>query len=156
VYFHGDAVNYAGGIFSVPAAGGTPIRLNGNGTPITRGYQVSVAPDHSRLIFNSEAWKDGVPGYLDEELVELDLVTGALTQLTAQPGNQYGWFAFNGQNGEYVMQSSTVAGGPSHLFTWRNNSLSSLYTADPGNVYDDTVPAWWMPIWRLDPVAVIE
>ena len=111
VYFHADATNYTGGLFQMPAAGGVPVRLNGNGTPIRRGYQVSISNDGARLIFNSEMWRENLPGYLDEELLQLDLQSGVMTRLTSQSGNQYGWFAFNGLADETVMQSSVVAGG---------------------------------------------
>lgn len=143
VYFHADNNVFTGALFQIPAIGGTPIRMYGDAEPTRRGYNVSLAPDGKRIIFNSEMWKEGNPIYLDEEILELDLMTGVLSQLTREPGNQYGWFAINGQDGEFVVQSNTSTSGTNDIFLQQNGVRVPLYIADPTNAYNDDHPKWW-------------
>jgi len=143
VYFHADNNVFTGALFQIPAIGGTPIRMYGDAEPTRRGYNVSLAPDGKRIIFNSEMWKEGNPIYLDEEIIELDLMTGVLSQLTREPGNQYGWFAINGQDGEFVVQSNTSPSGTNDIFLQQNGLRVTLYIADPTNAYNDDHPKWW-------------
>ena len=154
-----------------PVGGGTPTQLferlsSGALAPIVRGFALSVSPDGMRLIYNSELYRDGVQGYIDEELLQLDLessgTSGVITQLTQQAGNQYGFFA-KGGNGQYAGGSNTVVGGNNDIFLCKPNApwagsgpcgsptCVKLDIGDPNNIYNDDYPSWWMD---SDPVVM--
>ncbi|MGE5340917.1 MAG: S8 family serine peptidase [Candidatus Omnitrophota bacterium] len=145
VYFEADGDQFAAGLFSVPASGGTPVRLYGDGTPIRRAYASSISDDGNYLLFNSEMWKEGTPGFIDEELMELDIKAGTLTQMSREPGNQYGSFAINEKAYEYVVQSSQTPTGNIDIFLEENGVRVRLDINDPGNIYSDFMPQWWKP-----------
>jgi hypothetical protein len=109
-----------------------------------RGYAVSVSPDGRKIIYNSELWKDDPIHYLDEELLQADLLTGVGVSLTREPGNQYGTYA-KGGHGEYVMVSNTTPGGARDIFLATSNKRLKLDVADPTNAYDDYEADWWKP-----------
>lgn len=145
--------------------GGPACNIQG---PIRRGFALSVSPNGMRIIYNSELYLDpAVQGYMDEELLQLDLcgvggTSGVITQLTQQPGNQYGVFAKNG-SGQYVGQSNTTSPGNRDIFlckpnaTWSGSgpcgfpTCTKLNICDPNNMYDDFAPSWWID---FDPTVV--
>ena len=153
VYFHASTNYMSGGLFSVPATGGEPYELHGNGAPIRHAYQVSVSSDGRRLIYNSELYREDSATYDDEELLELDVLTGVSRRLTFEPGNQYGWFAVNGRAGELVMQSSPTVGGNNQLYLQEDGVRLELDIADPGNTFSDSDPKWFKPRKVTPPVA---
>ena len=132
-------------MFQIPTTGGTPVRLYGDAAPVRWGFQLSVNPSGNRIIFNSELWREGNPIYWNEEILKLDLMTGVLSQITREPGNQYGWFAINGKGGEFVMQSNTSPSGNYDIFMQQNGVRVILNIADPANAYNDHAPSWWKP-----------
>jgi hypothetical protein len=144
IYFMGDS---SGGIsqpYRIPVTGGTPALVYGNGMPLRRAFAPSISPDGSRLVFNSEMWREDPATYLDEEVVDLGLVTGVAQQITREPGNQYAWFARNGA-GEMVMQSNTTAPANTELFLEENGVRIPVDVGDPTNVWRDGGPDWWKP-----------
>ncbi|TGN99988.1 hypothetical protein PN36_26665 [Candidatus Thiomargarita nelsonii] len=148
IYFHADSDFMRGGIYRVPATGGTPTPISdNNGAPIELGFQISISPDGERLIYNSEQWRNDPVSYLDEELMQVDLLTNIITQITQEPGNQYGNFA-KGGSGEFIMQSNTQPGLNNELYLQENATQNAtrihLDIGDPGNAYDDDSAGWWI------------
>lgn len=143
VYYEADAGG-PGALWRIPVAGGTASQVYANGTPIVSAYASSISPDGRRIIYNSELWKSDSITYLDEELLQADLLTGVGVALTHEPGNQYGRFAKGGQ-GEYVMQSNTSVNGKTDIFLATNNARVRLDVADPGNNFNDAEADWWKP-----------
>ncbi len=133
---------FAGLVWSVPASGGTPTPVSVNGAQIRLAFAPSVSPDGRRLIYNSEAWRDGVATAIDEELLEVDLLTGVGRALTHEPGHQYASFA-KGGTGQYVMQSSLTANGKHDLFLATPECRIKLDIGDPDNAYNDGFARWW-------------
>lgn len=144
VYFGASSGEVAGGLYRIPASGGEPYRIYGNGAPIRRGYQLSVSPDGHRLLYNSELWREDPERYLDEELLEVDLRTGVTVRVTHEPGNEYGWYA-QGGSGEFVMQSSKVAGGSNDIYLVDGEDEVRLDLGGPGDGFNDYSPTWWKP-----------
>lgn len=142
VYFNADSGLAAGGLFRIPVTGGAPTPVYGNAAPIVRAYAPSLSPDGTRILYNSELWRDDPAHYQDEELLEVNLVTGVIRQVTAEPGNQYGYFAKNG-TGEYIVQSDATPADKTDLFLEQNGIRVTLDVADPKNAYDDDTPDWW-------------
>ena len=142
IYFRAPTDTSESKLYSIPSTGGAPIEVLSSNGPFERVFAPSVSPDGMKIIFNSEMYKVTPTTHLDEEVMELDLVTGALTQLTFQPGHQYGQFARNG-NGEFVLQSSTIAGGNSDILIQENGVQQSVDINDPNNDWDDYSPDWW-------------
>jgi len=151
LYYNADSGGL-GTVWRVPATGGAPSPVYANAAQIARGYAVSISPDGRRLIYNSELWKDDPIAYLDEELLQADLLTGVSIALTHEPGNQYGKFA-KGGSGEYVMQSSASVSGKTDIFLATHNARVKLDIADPNNLHNDGDVCWWKPA-RADYVHV--
>ena len=144
VYFHACTDDRMTGIYRIPTAGGTPFRLSGDAEYIRRAYQVSVSPDGKTVMYNSELHREDAPNHLDEEVMQVGVLTGVTQQLTREPGHQYGWFAKNG-HGEFAGMSSSESGGNSDLFLEENGVRVPLLIDDPSNLYDDRFPVWWKP-----------
>ena len=150
LYFSADSdVHPAGGLWRMPALtispaaipmDDTPIPVYGNAAPITRAYSPSVSPDGETLTFNSEAYLDGLPGYFNEELVQVGLKTGVLQQLTSEPANVYGSFARNG-SGEQVLQAG-APGNDTRIMLRHHGARFQLNTASVAGT-DDGAPDWW-------------
>lgn len=47
-----------------------------------------MSPGANRLMFNSEMWREQPAEYQDEEVLELDLDSGVIRRITAEPGNR--------------------------------------------------------------------
>lgn len=144
VYFMGDSGSGPSQLYRIPAAGGTPVPVYGNGIHVRRAFAPSVSPDGTRLIFNSEMWNEDPVQYKDEEVLELGFFTGVVRQVTSEPGHQYAWFARNGA-GETVMQSSATPAGKTELFLEENGVRVPLDVADPTNQWAEGGPDWWKP-----------
>jgi Concanavalin A-like lectin/glucanases superfamily/Subtilase family/WD40-like Beta Propeller Repeat len=141
VYFTGDSGGAPSELYRIPAAGGTAVKVYGNGVPLRRVFAPSLSPDGTRLLYNSELWRENPVQYLDEEVLEVGLVTGVIGRVTAEPGNQYAWFAKNGA-GETIGQSAPV-GGNGELYLEENGVRAALDVGDTGNAWQDHSPDWW-------------
>ncbi|HYO69719.1 MAG TPA: LamG-like jellyroll fold domain-containing protein, partial [Archangium sp.] len=144
VYFNGtdDYPAGPGGIFRIPTAGGPIERVFGDGVPVRRAFALSVSPDGKRIVYNSELWREDPVRNWDEESLTVDLETGVTTQLTFEPGHQYGAYAVGG-DGEMVMDSSSTASGNRDLFLMENGHRVRLDISDPSNSYNDIYSVWW-------------
>jgi len=150
VYFAADA-NAPGQLYQIPVTGGTPAPISlSNGMLIRRAYAPSLSPDGTRLLFNSEMWREDPAHYQDEELLELGLLTLVIRRVTAEPGNQYGWFAKNGA-GEMLVQSNNPATGKYGLYLEENGIRVPLDVADPNNISNESGD-WWKPFCGGAPV----
>jgi len=143
IYFHASSNSMTGGLFRVPAIGGQPFRLWGNGEHVRRGYQVSISADSRRLAFNSEMHKEGGAEYRDEELLDLDVLGGVSRRLSFEAGHQYGWYAKNGVGYEMAVQSNAAPGADNQIYLEENGARIALDIGDPSNAYDDSDPKWW-------------
>ncbi len=162
IYFHADSDLASGELYRAPAIGPAyeQVYLDGrhwifdsNGAllgevvkigSIDLAYAVSISPDGARLMYNSEMYRRDPVKYLDEELMEVSLLTGGITQLTYEPGNQYGDFA-KGGSGEYIMQSNKHPGAKRDIFIQMGTTRIKVEIDDPNNEYDDYDPSWWRP-----------
>ncbi|MEM6792896.1 MAG: S8 family serine peptidase [Acidobacteriota bacterium] len=140
VYF--DA--WEGEVHRVPASGGDPTRLFGDGVALKRSFDLSISPDGHSLLMNSERYKDAAPGYRDEEVVELQLREAVSYQRTQLDGHQYASYALGG-SGEFVSQSTSSAGGGGRrdLYLQENGVRQPLFIGDPGNQWNDDDPHWF-------------
>ena len=132
-------------MFKFPLSGFPPLRLYGNAEPIRRAFSPSLSRDGQRLLFNSELWKENATSYLDEELFELELITGALTRVTNESGNQYAWYAVHATDNEFVLQSNSTPSGKYDIFLQQNGVREPLHINDIGNQSNDKAPHWWKP-----------
>lgn len=153
LYLSGDKGAYRGYLYSVPAGGGTLTMVRDNtGQTVRKAFAPSVGRDGAAdvLIYNSERYTaDPARG---EELIAVDLATGAVTELTSTPGHQYGSFQ-RGSNSasEIVMQSDadlTIPAPAAEAHTdlyvgdlW-GTTVTKVDIADPDNQYDDGAPDW--------------
>jgi len=142
VYFAADS-GAPGQLYRIPATGGTATPVYGNGVPIRQAFAPSLSPDGTRLVYNSEMWKEDPAHYQNEELLEVGLLTGVIRRLTAEPGNQYGFFAKNGA-GEMLVQSNNPATGKYDLYLEENGVRVPLDVADPTNASTESGD-WWKP-----------
>jgi hypothetical protein len=143
VYFTADGAAPSQ-LYRIPVTGGVPRQVYGNGIPLRRVFAPSLAPDGMRLAYNSEMWKENPASYQDEEALEVGLLNGMIRRVTAEPGNQYGWFARNGA-GEMVVQSNTTPTAKMQLFLEENGARVQLNIADPMNQWTNGSPDWWKP-----------
>ena len=143
VYFTADSGAGPSQLYRIPVAGGAVSPIFGNGAQLRRAYAPSISPDGTQLLYNSEMWRDD-PAYQDEELLELGLLTGVIRRITAEPGNQYGWFGRNGA-GEMVMQSNVTPSAKTDIFLEENGVRIPLDIGDPSNTWNDSAPDWWKP-----------
>jgi len=143
VYFAADT-SVPGQLYRMPAAGGTPTPVLGNGAQVRRAYAPSLSPDGTRLLYNSEMWKEDPAHYQDEELLELGLLTGVIRRVTAEPGNQYGFFAKNGA-GEMLVQSNRPATGKYDLYLEENGVRVPLDDGDSTNASTESGDWWKRP-----------
>ncbi len=144
VYFGADTPAGSSMLYSVPAAGGTPVPITDDtGVQVRRFFAPSLSPDGLRLMYNSEMWREDPVGYQDEEILELDLLTRQIKRITSEPGNQYGFFAKNGA-GEFVLQSNNPASAQYELFLQEPGNRIPFDVADPQNLWKES-PDWWKP-----------
>lgn len=146
VYFAADAPSAGpAALFRISAAGGTPVPVNDQtGTQVRRFFSPSLSPDGTRLMFNSEMWKEQPQVYRDEEILELNVQTGELRRITAEPGNQYGFFAKNG-SGEFLLQSNHPTSAPYGLFLQKDGKRVPLDVGDPQNLWTESGDWWKTP-----------
>jgi hypothetical protein len=142
VYFAADA-SAPGQLYRIPVTGGTPTPVYGNGAQIRQAFAPSLSPDGTRLVYNSEMWKEDPAHYQDEELLEVGLLTGVIRRVTAEPGHQYGFFAKNGA-GEMLVQSNSAATGKYDLFLEENGVRVPFAAGDPTNLWNESGD-WWKP-----------
>lgn len=144
IYFAADTPDAPGQLFRVDANGGTPEPvLDDSGVQLRRVYAPSMAPDGSRLLYNSEMWKEDAAAFQDEEILEYDFTTRKVRRVTSEPGNQYGFYAKNGR-GEMLVQSNNPAAGQYALFLQIGTVRVPLWIDDPGNLWKESGD-WWKP-----------
>ena len=142
IYFSGDNGGPPAQLFRMPAGGGSPSLVLGDGTPVRRFFAPCFSPDGMRLMYNSELWKEDA-SYLDEEILELNVPAGTIARITKEPGNQYGCYAAHG-TGEFVVQSNAKPSDAYALFLQEGTTRVALDIASvPGT--KDGSPDWWKP-----------
>ncbi|HEY2091588.1 MAG TPA: LamG-like jellyroll fold domain-containing protein [Thermoanaerobaculia bacterium] len=142
VYFAADTPSASAALFKIPTMGGTPIPvLDQYGTQVHLLYAPSMSPGGNRLMFNSEMWREQPAEYQDEEVLELDLASGVIKRITAERGNQYGWFAKNGKGGEFLLQSNNTAAGTYALYLQANGVRIPFDVGAPQN--QNQSGDWW-------------
>ncbi len=133
------------GVLGTPIAVGAPQVLSTNGNPILRAYALSVSMDSSKLTYNSELYKNSLPGYQHEEAVFHDLLTGTST-FTPEAGHQYARYA-QGGSGEYILGSTTTPTSNGNLFLCAmiNGALNrvALNVNDPTDLYSEGGADWF-------------
>lgn len=144
IYFAADTSEGSGQLFRVLADGGTPAPVvDAAGVQLRWVFAPSLSPDGSRLLFNSEMWREDPASYQDEEILEYHIATRVVRRVTAEPGHQYGFYAKNG-TGEMLVQSNNPASGQYELYLQENAARVPLYVADPQNLWKDS-GEWWKP-----------
>lgn len=147
IYFNVGEAGYGSGIHFIASSGGSIGQLfynNDPSTPVSRAFDVSASPDGETVIYNSERFRDGLPGHFDEELVQFRLSTGIETLITSEPGNAYGSYALLGM-GEIVISKNAKLGEEFEMFLHYKGTTIPFVTYDPTDGYDDHQPKWYKP-----------
>lgn len=151
LYFSASNNQFTAALHSIRLDGTGLRRLMGDGGTFQWAFAPSLSPDGRHMLFNSESYRDDPVTFVDEEMVELDVLGGVLRQQTKEDGHQYGYFAKNG-TGEWIMQTNTVPGGDSDLVLVDGDAREALDVDDPGNVSSEYSPNWVkgpLPLRRL-------
>jgi photosystem II stability/assembly factor-like uncharacterized protein len=146
VYFSADAPGMpAAALYVVAATGGTPVPVrDAYGVQVRRFFAPSLSPNSTRLLFNSEMWREDPNVYQDEEVLELELATGVLRRITAEPRNQYAWYAING-SGEFLLLSNDNPNLTYQLFLQRDATRIAIDLGDPQDRWNETGDWWKSP-----------
>jgi hypothetical protein len=145
VYFAADVPGTPAALFAVSAAGGPPAPiLDAYKVQVRRFFAPSLSPDGTRLLFNSEIWKEEPDVYQDEEVLELELATGVIRRITAEPRNQYAWYAING-SGEFLLSSNDNPNRTYQLFLQQDATRIPIDLGDPQDQWNETGDWWKSP-----------
>lgn len=153
LYFSGDKGSYYRGyLYRVLAAGGplTMVKDSSKQT-VRKAFAPSIGTDGvgEILTYNSERHTDDPAR--GEELMRLDLQTGATTELTNAPGHQYGSvlrtpdaaFRVVIQSNADLTSAAPTAEAHTDLYIGDEGGLfTKVDIADPNNDHNDGAPDW--------------
>jgi Tol biopolymer transport system component len=143
VYFAADPPSGPPKLFIIQVTDGTLGPVNDrDGKQVQSFYAPSLSPDGTRLMYNTETWKND--SQFGEEVLELNLGTGAITRITTEPGDQYAMFAKNG-SGEMLLLTNNTDTKQYALYTVENGVRTLLDTGDPENRFKESGDWWKQP-----------
>ena len=165
VYFHGAAQAPQYGaqsyLYSVSMSNpGLVVALNGNGTPVNHAFHATVHPDGSRLLYSSNAHLYDTYGiFEDDELMNVNVTTGADVRVTSESEDDWGSYAVGGlAAGQFIRHGDPLGDNHRNLALQHRDSVRIFGIADSTsasspNTFDDRTPSWVIPkmnTWDFD------